>query len=288
MSLRLLLSGFCVAAMGYFGLRAAEPYGLEERPPFSAFLGNRMPEAGPTLSGNWSAVVAFPNLTFLNPMGLLPVPGTRNLVVYEREGRIYQFPNDRNTSSKTLVLDIRNQVQGWDDSGLMGIAFHPGFETNRHLFIYYTYVSPGTVRGSSTARPPTSTPNRDRLERYTLDENGVAIPGSVTIFIDQRSETVWHNGGGMFFHPGTASSTSRTVTMPAAKTTSASTTACTPACCALMWTGAEATSAIRFQSSRCPAAARRRTTTSPTTIPSLARRARSRNSSPSACAARTA
>jgi regulation of enolase protein 1 (concanavalin A-like superfamily) len=84
----------------------------------------------------------------------------------------------------------------------MGIAFHPGFETNRHLFIYYTYVSPGTVRGSSTARPPTSTPNRDRLERYTLDENGVAIPGSVTIFIDQRSETVWHNGGGMFFHPG--------------------------------------------------------------------------------------
>ncbi|MDX1951995.1 MAG: PA14 domain-containing protein [Verrucomicrobiota bacterium] len=155
----------------------------------------------PTFSGNWSAVVAFPNLTFLNAMGLIPVPGTTNLAVWEREGRIYQFPNDRNTSSKTLVLDISNQCQGWDDSGLMGIAYHPGFVTNRYLFVYYTYVTPGTVQGSANGRPPTSLPNRDRLERYTLDANGVAIPGSVVIFIDQISETVWHNGGGMFFHP---------------------------------------------------------------------------------------
>ncbi|MBX3731027.1 MAG: PQQ-dependent sugar dehydrogenase [Verrucomicrobiae bacterium] len=144
---------------------------------------------------------AFPNLTFLNPMGLLPVPGTSNLAVYEREGRIYQFPNDSQTASKTLVLDISRQCQGWDDSGLMGIAYHPGFETNRFLFVYYTWVAPGTVRGSATARPPTATPNRDRLERYTLDASGVAIPGSVQILMDQRAETVWHNGGGMFFHP---------------------------------------------------------------------------------------
>jgi glucose/arabinose dehydrogenase len=182
-------------------LAAEAPFGLPERPSFPAFLGGTLPETAPTLSGNWTAVVAFPNLTFLNPMGLLPVPGTSNLVVYEREGRIYQFPNQRDTSSKTLVLDISRQCQGWDDSGLMGIAYHPGFETNRYLFIYYTYVAPGTVKGSANARPPTATPNRDRLERYTLDASGVAIPGSAVIFIDQRAETVWHNGGGMFFHP---------------------------------------------------------------------------------------
>ena len=182
-------------------LAADPPYGLTERPSFSAFLGGRMPETGPTLSGDWSAVVAFPNLAFLNPMGLLPVPGTDRLAVYEREGRIYQFQNDPATSTKTLVLDISRQCQGWDDSGLMGIAYHPDFTANRYLFIYYTYVPPGTVKGNANARPPTATPNRDRLERYTLDENGVAIPGSAVVFIDQRSETVWHNGGGMFFHP---------------------------------------------------------------------------------------
>jgi glucose/arabinose dehydrogenase/regulation of enolase protein 1 (concanavalin A-like superfamily) len=191
-----------LGAVLLIGLKAfAQPFGLSDRPRFSAFLGNRLPPEAPTLSGSWSAVVAFQNMTFLNPMGLLPVPGTSNLVVYEREGRIYQFPNDPQTTNKTLVLDISRQCQGWDDSGLMGIAYHPGFVTNRYLFVYYTYVAPGTVRGGPTGRPPTATPNRDRLERYTLDANGIVIPGSDLIFIDQVAATVWHNGGGMFFHP---------------------------------------------------------------------------------------
>ncbi|MGH7990178.1 MAG: PQQ-dependent sugar dehydrogenase, partial [Limisphaerales bacterium] len=41
----------------------------------------------------------------------------------------------------------------------------------------------------------------DRLSRFTLDENGVAIPGSEKIFVDLTDQTVWHHGGGMFFHP---------------------------------------------------------------------------------------
>lgn len=179
----------------------AQPYGLDSRPAFGAFLGGRMPASSPAFSGDWSAVVAFPNLTFLNPMGLVPMPGTSNLIVWEREGRIYHFPNDPDTSARTLVLDLSGQCQGWDDSGLMGVACHPGFATNRHLFVYYTHVTPGTVLGSAQARPPTATPNRDRLVRYTLDAEGVAVAGSETIFIDQVSQTVWHNGGGMFFHP---------------------------------------------------------------------------------------
>jgi hypothetical protein len=90
----------------------AQPYGLNSRPSFKAFNNGKLPPAAPTFSGNWSAVVAFPNLSFLNPMGLLPVPGTSNLVVWEREGRIYQFANDRNTSDKTLILNISAQCQG--------------------------------------------------------------------------------------------------------------------------------------------------------------------------------
>ena len=41
----------------------------------------------------------------------------------------------------------------------------------------------------------------ERLSRFTLDANGVAIAGSETVFIDQNGNSVWHNGGGMFFHP---------------------------------------------------------------------------------------
>ena len=142
-------------------------------------------------------MVAFPNLRFTNAVGLAPMPGTTRLVVWEREGRIYSFENSASTSSKTLVLNIANQCQGWDDSGLLGVAFHPGFATNRYMFVWYNWVSPGTVLGNPNTRPPTSTPNRDRLSRYTLNASGVA--GAETVFIDQNSQTVWHNGGGMFF-----------------------------------------------------------------------------------------
>ncbi|HVY68465.1 MAG TPA: PQQ-dependent sugar dehydrogenase, partial [Verrucomicrobiae bacterium] len=176
------MKSICTRLFGWFlslSLQAAQPYGLNERPAFPAFNANKLPPAAPAFSGNWSA----------------------SLVVWEREGRIYQFANDRNASAKTLMLDISRQTQGWDDSGLMGIAFHPGFVTNRYIFIYYTYVTPGTVLGNANQRPPTETPNHDRLERYTVGANGVIDPASATIFIDQISRTVWHNGGGMFFHP---------------------------------------------------------------------------------------
>jgi uncharacterized repeat protein (TIGR03806 family) len=180
-----------------------EAYGLVARPKVGAFLNGVMPEVAPGLSGNWTAVNAFTNLLFTNSVGLAPLPGTDQLCVWEREGRIWSFQNSPGTTKKKLVLDIHDQCQGWDDSGLLGIAFHPGFATNHFLFVYYTWVAPGTVTGSPTTRPIPNLPDtyHDRLERYTLDADGVAVPGSVKIFVDLTNQTVWHHGGGMFFHP---------------------------------------------------------------------------------------
>src|SRR5450756_2269071 len=181
----------------------AKPYGLTNRPAIGAFLNGVMPEIAPSISGNWSAVVAFTNLVFTNSVGLTPVPGTAELCVWEREGRVWAFQNSPGVSEKKLVLDVSSQCQGWDDSGLLGVAFHPGFATNHFMFVYYTWIKPGTVTGSPTVRPVPNLPDtyHDRLERYTLDANGVAIPESVKVFVDLTNQTVWHHGGGMFFHP---------------------------------------------------------------------------------------
>ncbi|HEY2329442.1 MAG TPA: PQQ-dependent sugar dehydrogenase, partial [Verrucomicrobiae bacterium] len=185
----------------------AKSYGLTNRPAIGAFLNGALPEVAPSISGNWSAVVAFTNLFFTNSVGLTSIPDSNDnsnqLCVWEREGRAWTFKNSASTTEKKLVLDVSNQCQGWDDSGLLGIAFHPGFATNHFMFVYYTWVAPGTVAGSPTTRPIPNLPNvyHDRLERYTLDENGIAIPGSVKIFVDLTNQTVWHHGGGMFFHP---------------------------------------------------------------------------------------
>ncbi len=181
---------------------ATPPYGLDRPALMTGYLGGRMPEVGPGVSGNWKTVVAFPRLTFKNPLGLCPQPGTSRLVVWEREGRVWSFENREDTAEKKLILDLSNQCQGWDDSGLLGLAFHPQFEKNRFVFVSYTWVRPGTVTGNPNERPPVDKPNRDRLARFTLDANGVAVPGSELILMDQDAHTVWHNGGGLFFHPG--------------------------------------------------------------------------------------
>lgn len=167
------------------------------------FLNDVMPYTAPAISGNWSAVVAFPHLLFTNSVGLAPIPHSNLLCVWEREGRVWSFVNSSNTTEKKLVLDIHNQCQGWDDSGLLGVAFQDGFPTNHYMYVYYTWVKPGTVTGDPFTRPNPVVPGKyhDRLSRFTLDSNGVAIPGSEKVLIDLADQTVWHHGGGMFFHP---------------------------------------------------------------------------------------
>lgn len=203
-------SGLCrifasvVVLVGFsYTLAVAQPYGLNDRVNLSPFLNGVLPSASPLVTGSWSAVPAFPNLIFTNALGLTFIPGTNQLCVWEREGRVWSFINNSNVTQKKLVLDISVQCQGWDDSGLLGLAFHPGFATNHFMFVYYVWVIPGTVQGSPTTRPPTfmSGAYHDRLVRYTLDTNGVALPGSELILVDQPGDSVWHNGGGMFFHP---------------------------------------------------------------------------------------
>jgi len=193
-----------VVLLGSFLISAnASPYGLDTRPQVGAFLNGVMPEVAPAISGNWSAVNAFPNLLFTNSVGLTSIPGADQLCVWEREGRVWSFENAADTTQKKLVLDLHNQCQGWDDSGLLGVAFQAGFPTNHYIYVYYTWVKPGTVAGDPNTRPNPYMSNtyHDRLERYTLDTNGVAIPSSETVLIDLTDQTVWHHGGGMFFHP---------------------------------------------------------------------------------------
>ena len=176
--------------------------GTNSRPPMAAFLNNIMPETAPLANANWSIVQAFPNLLFTNALGITAVPGTNLLCVFEREGRVWTFVNNSNTSTKTLVLDISNQCQGWDDSGLMNLVFHPGFVTNGFMYLYYTWVTPGTVIGSPTTRPPEFVVSKyhDRLSRFTMS-NGVASPASELLLADQSGDSTWHNGSGLFFHP---------------------------------------------------------------------------------------
>ncbi|MBL9183247.1 MAG: autotransporter-associated beta strand repeat-containing protein [Verrucomicrobiaceae bacterium] len=199
----------------------AQSYGIASRPSFTAFNGGTLPTNLPTFSGSWSAVPAFPNLTFQNIMGIAELPGqpanARKLVVWEREGRIYVVPRpsaanavapftaaELNNTHKTLILDISNQCQGWDDSGLLNIAFHPNFATNGYIYMHYTWITPGTVTGNANTRPAQGTAHKDRVARFTYNHTtGQIDNASEQVLINLTSTNWWHAGGGMFFHPTT-------------------------------------------------------------------------------------
>lgn len=180
----------------------APAYGLDLRAAIGAFLNHTVP---PVLAeGEWSAVSAFPNLVFPDPIGFVQAPGSSQFYVYCRGGQIYFFDNNPGTSTRTLFLDISARTQGWDDCGLLGLAFHPQFgqpgSPNRGYFYVFYQYSPNPTAGPG--RPPRTTPSYNRLARFTVpDGASVADPSSELVLIDQYDEDVWHNGGSMFFNP---------------------------------------------------------------------------------------
>src|SRR2546421_4569715 len=57
------------------------------------------------------------------------------LYVVERAGRIVTLANGR----RSTFLDLRSRVEsGYDEQGLLSVAFSPGYATNRRFYVYYT------------------------------------------------------------------------------------------------------------------------------------------------------
>lgn len=170
---------------------------------------------GPFLSGRFPAhdpwaqvrlVPAFPELTFKDAIGLEAPPRGERLYVYTRQGQVWAFSPRARRRRPTLVLDLSHRCQGYDDSGLLGLAFHPDFGRpgsphRGHLFVWYSHSEAPTA---GPRRPPgrPRAPLRNRLARFSIPDGAVAAdPASELVLIDQLDRTVWMNGGGLFFHP---------------------------------------------------------------------------------------
>jgi uncharacterized repeat protein (TIGR03806 family) len=173
--------------------------GLDERPPAAAL---NLPDSVQVTAPGWTAVEAFPGLTFDFPTIFAEAPGTGKIFVAELNGRIYSFDNDPGVTEKHLVLDISQQTQG-NDCGLLGMAFHPEFNNasspNRgYIYLQYPFTTDPIVDGL----PPAETPTRLRLSRFTVDlETLQADPASELVLIDQQDENIAHQGSPMFFNP---------------------------------------------------------------------------------------
>ena len=94
------------------------------------------PDSAGAMSGAVAAEVVAEGLEV--PWALAFPPDGRILVA-ERTGRIRVVLDGRLLEAPFAVLDVANV----SESGLMGMALHPGFAENGHLFVCYTYWGDG-------------------------------------------------------------------------------------------------------------------------------------------------
>lgn len=141
------------------------------------------------LSAQLQYQVAFPNLSFTRPVDLQHAGDNSNRIfVVEQSGVIYVFDNDSNTSTKSVFLDIQNKVDdSSNEEGLLGLAFHPNYETNSYFYVNYT----------------ASNPDRTLIARYSVSSSNpnAADPNSELVVMTIPKPYVNHNAGQLAFGP---------------------------------------------------------------------------------------
>src|SRR6187399_2949181 len=84
----------------------------------------------------YSLADAFPGVRFTQPLCIVAPPGeTNRLFVLEKGGNITVITN---LASPTRTIFLRLTVTTSADDGLLGLAFHPGYATNRYFYVFST------------------------------------------------------------------------------------------------------------------------------------------------------
>ncbi|HEX2788503.1 MAG TPA: PQQ-dependent sugar dehydrogenase [Ignavibacteria bacterium] len=126
---------------------------------------------------------AFPSMpTFALPIDITTAgDGTNRLFIAQQRGIIYVFENTPTVSTRKVFLDISDRVSpSGSETGLLGLTFHPNYETNGYFYVDYT--TPGTLT--------------TRIARYQVSSNpDSAIKNSELILLTISQPFSNHNGG---------------------------------------------------------------------------------------------
>jgi len=141
------------------------------------------------ISAQYNFQVAFPNLTFSSALDLQNAgDGSNRLFAVERSGIIKVFQNQSNVSVTKTFLNITDRVTSGGETGLLGLAFHPDYETNGYFYVNYT--SPNPSLKTVISRFQVSSANPD-----SADKN------SELILLTYNQPYSNHNGGCVAFGP---------------------------------------------------------------------------------------
>jgi glucose/arabinose dehydrogenase len=117
---------------------------------------------------------------FNRPTWVGQAPGDDAIWVTEQPGRVLRLDGGR----RTVALDLSGSVRLGAEQGLLGIAFHPDFATDRRVYLHW------------------SDPKGDtRVAEFRARRDGTIDPKPLRelLYVDQPEEN--HNGGQLLFGP---------------------------------------------------------------------------------------
>ena len=130
----------------------------------------------------------FSGVSLNQPLAMLQAPGddTRWFVL-QKTGAVRVFANDPNvtTASTFVSLGVNFDSEG----GLLGMAFHPDWATNREAFLSFTESTP-------------SVSMRSVIARFTSNDNGATLAlATREEIISLNQPYTNHDGGNIAFGP---------------------------------------------------------------------------------------
>ncbi len=141
----------------------------------------------------YTTVNAFPGLNFGRPLCFASPPGeTNRLFVLNQVGQIFVITNLANPT-RTTFMTAPGQLFTNSESGLLGMAFHPGYATNRFFFLFF----------SVTTNSPLGSGLHQRVSRFQTSASNPdqGLPDSELVLINQKDPAGNHNGSDVHFGP---------------------------------------------------------------------------------------
>lgn len=155
----------------------------ESRAPWTASAVIGSPE--PPLP--YAAEPFWPEITFQKACDIAHFPEREVILVTEQGGKIWVLPDDIDTSNpeKRLFADFKESHDPFNS--VFSLCFHPQYEKNREVFVFYRINFKGESDGT-------------RISRFTTFEDRFELnPASEEILLTFRSGG--HNGGHLGFGP---------------------------------------------------------------------------------------
>ena len=161
--------------------------GLDSRPSNTSCLAGDPPSSTVSLA----LQRVFPALNFAAPILMLQEPASSDRwYVAEQGGTVYAFDNQPATSTRRVFIDVSGAIAGavGGEMGLLGMAFHPDWQTNRRAYLSYTAIDAGQ--------------RVSRIVEYQSQDNGQTLNvATARVILQTYQPEANHNGGHIAFGP---------------------------------------------------------------------------------------